>query len=223
MTENSFPVTQRTQAKRRSKRVTLDRTTIYEILDAMPLCHIGYIREGHPAVMPTLQWRKGDHVYWHGAPASYTLKASDEQEVCLSVTLLDGFVMARSAFHHSMNFRSAILYGKAKTIEDYDLKAEKLKDMMDAFFPGRWDELRPIKEKEVNATRVMSMQIDEASAKIRTGMPVDDEADYDLPIWAGVIPLKTITLQPQDDPRNQDNVTIPGHLKEFNFAVSDKS
>ena len=218
MSENSFLPTDRTRVKRGHKRASYDKQTVYNILDATPMCHLSYLRGGLPAIIPTLQWRKGDYVYWHGSAASYALEASSEAQVCLSVTLLDGLVMARSAFHHSVNYRSVVLYGEANVIDDPDIKAEKLKDMIDAIYPGRWDLLRPMTAKEVKATSVMFMKIEEVSAKIRTGMPVDDEEDYDLPIWAGVLPVHQNVIEPEHDPKNLDDVMFPEHLKSYELG-----
>lgn len=218
MTTSTFPKTERTRVRRGLKRATYDKETIYSILDATPLCHIGFLRAGKPAVIPTLQWREGDYVYWHGSTKSQALLSSQDAELCMSVTLLDGMVMARSAFHHSVNYRAVTIYGKATNIEDPEVKAEKLKNMIDAIYPDRWEHLRPMNAKEVKATAVLSMPIDEVSAKIRTGMPVDDEEDYELPIWAGVLPVVQQTLPAEPDPRNLDGVEMPEHLKGFKIG-----
>lgn len=218
MTQEKFEVTEQTRVRRVHERATYDKEAIYSIIDATPLCHIGFIRDGNPAVIPTLQWREGDHVYWHGSSKSKALISSDNTEICMSVTLLDGLVMARSAFHHSVNHRSVIIYGKATLIEDADLKAEKLKNMIDKLYPGRWDYLRPMRSVEVKATSVMSMPIDRVSAKVRTGMPADDEEDYELPIWGGVLPVIQRILPAEPDPRNPDGVEPPEHLNSIKLG-----
>ncbi len=218
MTQDTITVTERTRIKRGHKRGSYDKETIYGILDATPLCHVGFIRDGRPSIIPTLQWREGGHVYWHGSSASAAILSSADADVCLTVTLLDGMVMARSAFHHSVNFRSAVLYGKPEQITDPELKAEKLKGMIDVLYPGRWEHLRPMMDKEVKATGVLGMKIDEASAKVRTGMPEDDQEDYELPIWAGVIPLLQQQMAPLSDPKNLDGVEVPEHLKDFKIG-----
>ncbi len=218
MTQDTITPTERTRVKRGHKRANYDRETIYSILDATPLCHIGFLRDQRPSIIPTLQWRHGDYVYWHGSSASAAILSSANADVCLTVTLLDGMVMARSAFHHSVNYRSVVLYGKPEQITDPDLKAEKLKEMIDVIYPGRWEHLRPMLDKEVKATGILSMKIDEASAKIRTGMPEDDEEDYALPIWAGVIPIATQQLEVLSDPKNLEGVQVPEHLKNFKIG-----
>jgi nitroimidazol reductase NimA-like FMN-containing flavoprotein (pyridoxamine 5'-phosphate oxidase superfamily) len=199
--------------RRLHERGAYDRATIDAILDATPLGHVGFVHEGQPFVTPTLQWREGDHVYWHGSAASRMLETSDGADVCLTVTLMDGFVLARSAFHHSVNYRSVMLIGRASLVTDPAEKEARLKTFVDGLFPGRWDGLRPVNRQEVKATHVMSMPIDEASAKVRTGGPKDDEPDYALPIWAGVLPIALVVGQPIDDPRNLSGLEAPAHVK----------
>ncbi len=207
MTE--LPPTDRTRLRRAHARGRHDRETIDAILDAQPVCHIAYLRDGTPAVLPTLQWREGDHVYWHGSSASRALRAQDGAEVCLAVTLLDGYVLARSAFHHSVNYRSVMIYGRARRIEDPGRKLRHLETFFDRLLPGRWPTLRPMTEQELKATAVLRLPIEEASAKIRTGPPVDEEADYALPIWAGVLPVREVIGTPVPDPRNPEGVEPP--------------
>lgn len=215
MSKKNPAPSQRTRLKRTHERGAYDSTSIYQILDAMPVCHVSYILNGAPVVTPTLQWREGNHVYWHGSSASRLIKKAAGADVCMAVTLLDGMVLARSAFHHSVNFRSAMLFGKASIVDDPQLATQKLKNMVEGLFPGRWDMLRPINQKELKATTVLSMPIDEASAKVRSGMPVDDDEDYELPIWAGVIPVSMQVGAPIDDPRNLPGVSAPDHAKKF--------
>ncbi len=212
MTQGTFEVTEQTRLRRYHDRASYDKETIYNILDATPLCHIGFMRDGKPAIIPTLQWREGDHVYWHGSSKSKALLYSNNSEICMSVTLLDGLVMARSAVHHSVNHRSVIIYGTPTIIEDPEVKTEKLKNMIDKLYPERWEHLRPIQPIEVKATAVLSMPIERVSAKTRTGMPSDDEEDYELPIWAGVLPVVQQILPAEPDPRNLDGVEAPEHL-----------
>jgi uncharacterized protein len=208
----TLPVTEKTRLRRAPKRGDFSRKTIYAILDAMPLCHVGYVIDGSPVVMPTIQWREGDHVYWHGSSAGRGLRAALEQEVCLTVSLLDGFVLGRSGMHHSVDFRSAMIFGRPTEVDDPDQKADKLKNLIDTFFPGRWDMLRPMTAAEAKATTILSLPIEEASAKIRDDGVIDDEEDYSLPIWAGVVPVKMQTLKPVPDPRNIDGVEMPDHV-----------
>jgi nitroimidazol reductase NimA-like FMN-containing flavoprotein (pyridoxamine 5'-phosphate oxidase superfamily) len=205
--------TERTRLRRLHQRGSHEREVIHAILDAMPLCHVGYVIEGRPVVTPTFQWREGDRVYWHGSAASRALRASEGTEVCLTVSLLDGLVLARSAFHHSANYRSVMIFGRATRVVDPELKVERLRRFVETLHPGRWETLRPIKEQELKATTVLSLPIEEASAKIRSGGPVDDEGDYALPIWAGVLPLRYARDVPQPDPRNLPGVVEPGHLR----------
>lgn len=218
MTQSISAPSERVRVRRAHERGRYDAQTVHAILDATPLAHVGYQVDGQPFVTPTLQWREGDRVYWHGSSASRALKASQAARVCLTVTLMDGFVMARSAFHHSVNYRSVMVLGTAEKITDPDEKELRLKHFVDGLFPGRWDVLRPVTGKEIKATTVLSMPIDEASAKIRTGQPVDDEEDYALPIWSGVIPIKSRLLAPEPDPRNPDGLTPPDHVTNLSLG-----
>lgn len=200
------------------ERGAYDRAAIDAILDASPLAHVGFAHQGQPFVIPTLQWREGDRVYWHGSAASRMLETADGADVCLTVTLLDGFVLARSAFHHSVNYRSVMLLGRAALVTDADEKTARLKAFVDGLFPGRWDSLRAADARELKATHVMSMPIDEASAKVRTGGPKDDAADYALPIWAGVLPVVQQVLPSVADPLNLPGVEAPDHVKAFRLG-----
>ena len=184
-------------------------------LDQLPLAHVGYLIDGAPFVTPTFQWREGNRVYWHGSSASRMLRNSNANEVCVTCSALDGFVMARSGFHHSVNYRSVMLLGKAEKVEGIAAKEERLKTFIDGLFPGRWDMLREMTGQELKATTILSMEIDEASAKVRTGGPVDDEEDYELPIWAGVIPLTQQVAPIEHDPRNLPGVEAPKHVTSF--------
>lgn len=209
---------ERVRVKRLHERGAYDRATIDAILDAMPVAHVGYIFDGHPFVTPTLQWREGDHVYWHGSAASRMLEATDGADVCVTVTLIDGIVLARSAFHHSMNYRSAMLIGRASMVTDPAEKEARLKAFVDGLFPGRWDMLRPATAQELKATSVLSLPISEASAKVRTGPPKDDEQDYAMDIWAGVLPLRIETVAPVADPRIRPGVRVPEHVLQFRLG-----
>ena len=188
--------------KRLAARGRYDRDTVYAILDAGLIAHIGHVVDGRPVVLPTAYWREGDHVYWHGSSKSRMIRALEEgADACLEVTLVDGLVVARSAFHKSMNYRSVVLFGRPYKVTDPDEKLAKLRAFVERLYPGRWDRLRPVTRQELKATTVLGMAIGEGSAKVRTGPPVDDEADYALPIWAGVIPVRTSLGKPQDDGR----------------------
>lgn len=216
--QNVVEMTDRTRLRRVRQRGRYDKETIHAILDAMPLCHVGYILDDAPVVMPTIQWREGDHLYWHASSGGRGIKASRNNDVCVTVSLLDGLVMARSGLHHSANFRSVMVFGKPVMIEDPAVKKQKLNNMIDSLYPGRSGMLSPIKDIEVKQTMVLSLPIDEASAKIRTGMPVDDEEDYGLPVWAGVVPISMTVGAPVPDPRNLPDVDMPDHIRNFTIG-----
>ena len=185
------------------KRGHYDRATIDAILDEGILCHVGFVHEGVPVVIPTLYWREGDHVYLHGSVASRMLEASRGAPICVTVTILDGLVLARSAFHHSANYRSVVLLGKPKEITDPREREQRMRVFMEGLIPGRWATLRPVKPKELKATRLLGLHIDEASAKIRSGPPADDAADVTWPVWGGVLPLAIHPGNPQPDPHEK--------------------
>ncbi|MFO1132761.1 MAG: pyridoxamine 5'-phosphate oxidase family protein [Hyphomicrobiales bacterium] len=209
---------ERTRVKRMNKRAAYDAETVHGILDAMPICNVGYVFGGAPYVTPTLQWREGDHVYWHGSSASRMLEACTEAQVCLTVSIIDGFVMARSAYNHSCNYRSVMVFGTAHKVTDAAEKEMRLKTFTDGLWPGRWDMLRRMTAQELKATTVLKLSLAESSAKVRTGAPGDDEADYALPIWAGVIPVRMEVLEPQDDPRLIAGLTPPRHITDFRIG-----
>ena len=211
-TPDPLEITERSKLRRAHERGHFDRATIDAILAATPLCHVGYVMDDAPIVTPTLQWREGDRVYWHGSSASRLLRQSEGMPVSLTVTLMDGLVIARSAFHHSANFRSVMLFGQAEKVEDPAEKEFRLKNFVDGLFPGRWDILRPMNGQELKATTVLSIPITEGSAKIREGAPVDDEEDYALPIWAGVVPMTTTMGVPIPDSRNLPTAEMPRHV-----------
>lgn len=214
----SSPRTKQTRLRRKPERGRYDRDTINAILDAGVVCHVGYVIDGQPYVTPTCYWREGDHVYWHGSHASRMLKQAAGRPVCLTVTHLDGLVVARSGFHHSINYRSVMIFGRPKAVEDEAHKLRALEAFVERVYPGRWRELRPATRKELKATTVLSMPIGEASAKIRTGPPVDDEADYALPVWAGVVPVRLTRGAPEPDPRLSAGVPAPEYLSRVLFG-----
>ena len=209
---------ERTRVKRLNKRAKYDAETVHAILDAMPVCHVGYMFNGAPYVTPTLQWREGSRVYWHGSSASRMLEACEDAQVCLTVTILDGFVLARAAFNHSCNYRSVMAFGTARKLTDPAEKEQRLKTFTDGLWPGRWDMLRTMTTQELKATTVLSMDLSEVSAKVRSGPPGDDEADYGLPVWAGVIPVRQQMLAPVDDPRLSPGLTPPRHVTDFRIG-----
>jgi len=194
--------TPRTRINRLPKRGDYSRETIYSILDAAFLCHVGFVVEGQPYVIPTGYGRSGDTLYLHGSAASRMLRTlAGGVDVCVTVTLLDGIVLARSAFHHSMNYRSVVMLGRAVPVEGEAEKTEALRVISEQIAPGRWDHVRKPTQQELKATAVLALPIAEASAKIRTGPPVDEEEDYTLDVWAGVLPLKLRAGEPVPDPR----------------------
>ena len=210
--------TERTRLRRYHERGHYDRATIDAILDAMPLCHVGYLIDDKPVVMPTFQWREGDHVYWHASSAGRGVRNAQDNEVCLTVSILDGLVLARSGMHHSANSRSVMIFGTARRITDPAEKLDKLKGFIEKMYPGRWDTLRPITDQEAKATAILSLPITEASAKVRSGGPVDHEEDYALPIWAGVIPVSMQIGEPVPDERNLPDVEEPAHVRGFRIG-----
>lgn len=194
--------TDRSRVKRLHERGTYDFDTAAAILDSAFLCHVGYVIDGKPYVTPTSYWREDDTVYWHGSSASRMLRTVQSVgDVCLTVSLIDGLVMARSAFHHSINYRSVMLFGEAHKIEEPGHKLRALENFVERMYPGRWQTLRPANEQELKATSVFAMKIEEGAAKIRNGPPVDDDEDYSWPVWAGVVPLRTVAGRPRDDGR----------------------
>jgi nitroimidazol reductase NimA-like FMN-containing flavoprotein (pyridoxamine 5'-phosphate oxidase superfamily) len=187
-----------------AKRGHYDRATIDAILDAGILCHVGFVADGMPIVIPTLYWRDGDFIYLHGSIASRMLGESLDTPICVTVTHLDGLVLTRSAFHHSVNYRSVVVLGRAEEISDPQERAARMRYFMEGLFPGRWDSLRPVKVKELKATRLLRLSIDVASAKIRSGPPADDKADLDWPAWGGVIPVSLSVGKPEPDAHVED-------------------
>jgi hypothetical protein len=202
-----FTPTQRSTIKRLPKRATYDSETVYQILDEGLVCHVGFVVDGQPYVIPTAYGRVEDRLYIHGSPASRMLRTLQEGiPVCVTVTLLDGLVLARSAFHHSMNYRSVVIFGTATIVSEPEEKLKALHAFTEHVVPGRWEEVRQPSRNELAGTLVLSLPIVEASAKVRTGPPIDDEADYSLPVWAGEIPLRLVAGVPVDDPRLQAGI-----------------
>jgi len=208
--------TDRTQVKRLPERGRYDRETIDAILDEALICHLAWIQDGSPRIIPTIHARYGDTLYVHGSQPSRTLRAArDGAEVCVEVTLLDALVLARSAFHSSMNYRCAIVYGRAREISDRDEKWHAQKVLVDHVVHGRSEHVRMPNERELKQTMILAISLDEASAKVRTGPSKEDEEDYDLPIWAGVLPLRFETGEPEPDPRLLDGLTPPENVTDY--------
>ncbi|HEY4250941.1 MAG TPA: pyridoxamine 5'-phosphate oxidase family protein [Roseomonas sp.] len=205
-----YPTTERSRVRRLHERGSHARADVHAVLDAAPLCHVGYVIHGAPYVTPTLHWRVGDRVYWHGSAASRFLRAAAGMPVCLTCSLMDGYVLARSAFNHSANYRSAMVFGRARVIEDAAEKTVALRHFTEGLFPGRWDSLRPMTGQELKATAVLWMEIEEATVKTRSGPPGDaDEAD--IPVWAGVLPMRT-SLAAEPAPELPASLALPEPL-----------
>ena len=207
------PPTART-AVRRDDRAVYDRQTIYEILDEAYYAHVGFVSEGSPVVIPMLHARIDDSLYLHGGPASRIMRTLKRgPEICVTVTLLDGLVLARSAFHHSANYRSVVAFGRPTVVDDLDERRAVLDAYTDKLVPGRRPHLREMTDKEVRGTVVLTMPLDEASAKVRTGGPIDDAEDMELDVWAGVIPLTLRAGDPIDDPLMRPGIPRPAHVQ----------
>ncbi|WP_137390760.1 pyridoxamine 5'-phosphate oxidase family protein [Rhodoligotrophos defluvii] len=198
---STFPVSARNRLKRYHERGSYDRDAVFAILDAGMLCHVAYVIEGQPYCTPTIYWHEGDMLYWHGSSASRMLRhLKGGTPACLTVSHLDGLVLARSGFNHSLNYRSAMCFGTARILDDPDEKARALVGVVDRFFPGRAAELRQITGQESKATTVIGMRIEEASAKVRAKNVGDDDEDGTHPVWAGVIPVRTIIGEEEPSP-----------------------
>jgi len=203
--------TPRTRLRRAPKRGAHDRPTIDAILDEALIAHVAWVHDGRPAVIPTLIARDGDDVLIHGSSASRTIRGlRSGLEACVEVTLVDGLVLARSAFHHSINYRSVILYG---TLEEVADKEHALEVFTEKLIPGRWEHVRWPNRKELRGTAALRMRIEEGSAKVRTGPPVDDDEDYELDAWAGVVPLSVVAGAPEPDPQLRDGIETPEHVR----------
>jgi uncharacterized protein len=199
---NTYMPTPRTKVRRLSKRAVYDKAQVHAILDEGFLCHVGFVQDGQPFVIPTLYARSGETLYMHGSGASRMLKTlAQGVEVCVTVTLVDGYVLARSAFHHSMNYRSVTALGRARLVSDETEKLAALRVITDHIVPQRWDEVRGPNELEMKQTIVLALPLEEVSAKVRVGPPADDDEDYALPIWAGVVPVRTQLGEPVGDGR----------------------
>jgi len=214
-----FPPTERTTLGRLPKRGSYDRETVEQILDEALICHLGFAVDGQPYVIPTIHVRCGDRLYVHGSAASRMLRTLKQGvPMCVTATLLDGLVLARSAFHHSMNYRSVVVLGVATEVADASEKKAALEAIVEHVVPGRVQQVRPPTESELCATTVLSIPLEEVSAKIRTGPPLDDEPDYGWPCWAGEIPLRLTAFAPVSDPRLDPNVDVPGWAKSYRRA-----
>jgi nitroimidazol reductase NimA-like FMN-containing flavoprotein (pyridoxamine 5'-phosphate oxidase superfamily) len=213
---SDFTPTERTQVKRLPKRGKYERETVLAILDAGFVCHVGFSVDGQPYVIPTNYGRSGDTVYLHGSAASRMLRTlSEGVPMSVTVTHVDGLVLARSAFHHSVNYRSVVILGTARLVTEPAEKMEALRVFTEHVMKGRWDDVRQPTEQELKATTVLALPLKEVSAKVRTGGPIDDEEDYALPVWAGVLPLETSVKEPVPDPQRKRDQPIPPYLKNY--------
>ena len=216
---DTYEKTKKTRVRRAQQRGTYDRKTVHEIIDAALLCHVGYVIDGQPYVTPTIQWRQGTRLYWHGSSASQALRAQKTGiPVCVTISHLDGLVLARSGFHHSVNYRSVMAFGTAEAVEGRAAKEKHLDIFMERIAAGRKDEVRPNLEKEIKGTTVLGMDLNEVVAKVRSGPPVDDEEDYDLDVWAGVLPIQQTLGAPIPDPRLKKGIRAPRYLKTFKIG-----
>ena len=213
---NTYNKTERTTLKRLPARGHYDHEVVHKILDEGFICHVGFIVDGAPVVIPTGYGRVGDKLYIHGSQASRMLRTlKTGVPACLTVTLVDGLVLARSAFHHSINYRSVVIFGTANLVEDSEEKSEALLAFSEHVIRGRWNDVREPTEQELKATTVLRIELEEVSAKVRTGPPIDDEEDYSLPIWAGVLPLQVIAGEPVADPRLPDEINVPEYVVDY--------
>jgi uncharacterized protein len=211
MDPDHYQRTERTRVRRVPERASYDRATVHAILDEGFICHVGFVADGQPYVIPTGYGRVGETLYLHGSTGS-RLGLRPGTDVCVTVTLVDGLVLARSAFHHSMNYRSVMVIGRTREITGPDEKEAALRALVDHIVPGRSDEVRGGDRRELAATVVLALNLREVSAKVRTGPPMDDEPDYDLPIWAGVLPLALTPGVPEPDPVLDPSVPTPPHV-----------
>jgi uncharacterized protein len=210
------PGSAQTRVHRLPERGVYDRAVIDAILDEGVVCHVGFVQEGQPVVIPTLYARVGDVVFVHGSAASRMLRRlSSGADVCLTVTLVDGLVLARSAFHHSINYRSVVVFGRARIVDDTAEKLAALETFAEHIVPGRWRDIRPPNGQELKATSILALRLDEASAKVRSGPPKDDDADYGLATWAGVLPMEITYGAPINDPRLSTDMLPPEYVRNY--------
>jgi uncharacterized protein len=210
---HTLPTTERTRVRRHSERARTSRADLLAVLDAGMICHLGVVVDGSPVVLPTAYGRIGDTLYLHGSSANRSLHAADGHEVCITVTHVDGLVCARAAFAHSVNYRSAVVFGTARIVTDEAERLTGLRAVTEQLIPGRWAALRPPTRKELAATMVLAVPLAEASVKVRTGPPKDEPADLEATVWAGVVPLTTTFGEPEPDPDLAPGIGIPDHIR----------
>ena len=213
---SEFTPTERTKVRRKPDRGHYDRETVYRILDEAFVCHVGFVADGVPFVVPTNYVRVGDNLFLHGSPASRLMKTlASRAPFCLSVTLLDGIVFAPSAMGHSVNYRSVVVMGTAEIVEGHEAKLAAMRDFVEHVIRGRWADVRPPSEKDMKATMVLAVPLVEASAKVRTGFAVDADEEYEGPAWTGVLPLKWTAQEPVDDPRSRRKIPVPANIANY--------
>lgn len=213
---SEYPKTDRNRVKRLPKRGHYDGETIYPIVDEALFCHVAFAQGDQPFIIPTLHARVDDTILLHGASTSRMLKHIQAgHEICISMTMMDGLVLARSTFHHSVNYRSAVIYGRGELVTDEAEKMEALRLFTEKIMPGRWDDARMPNAIEMKATSVVSVPIESASAKVRVGPPGDDEEDYALPVWAGVVPLRQVVAEPVNDPLLREGISVPQYVSDY--------
>jgi len=219
-----MPIRTRTTVRRKPERGIYDAPTIEAILDAGFVCHAGFVEDGQPFVIPTLYARVENRLYLHGSPRSRILRPVElGLPLCITVTHVDGLVLARSAFHHSINYRSVMILGSGRVVTDPEEKEAALAALVDHVVPGRSAVVRGPNTKELKATQVLAVLLNESSAKVRTGPPLDDDGDYSLPIWAGVLPLRQEALEPIADPRLASDIPLPEHLRRYRASTLPSS
>ena len=212
---NSYPISQENKVKRIANKAVYSKSKIHDIIDEALFCHLGLIHNGKPVVIPIIHARMDDNLVFHGSNVSRLLKSSNNNEMCVTTTLLDGLIMARSLFNSSMNYRSVVLFGKGEILADYDERMAAFKAITDHIAPGRWDDARQPNETELKQTSVLKMPIDSASAKISAGQPEDEDEDYALNYWAGIIPINQSFGEPKDDPQLKKGIEVPEYLKNY--------
>jgi len=220
---SQFTPTERTKVRRKPDRARYDRETVYRILDEAFVCHLGFVADGMPFVVPTNYVRVGDKLFLHGSPGSRLMKTlASGAPFCLSVTLLDGIVCSPTAMGHSVNYRSVVVMGKAEVVEGYEAKLAAMRDFVECVVRGRWATVRPPTKQEIAATMVLAVPLVEASAKVRTGFAVDDEKEYETAAWTGVLPLKWIAQDPIDDPRSRKKIAVPARIANYARPQQDE-
>lgn len=214
---------ERTRVKRLPERGVYDTDKIHAVLDEAPICHVGFIAEHGPVVIPTIHARVDDTLYLHGSPASAMLRSTPGEQVCITVTILDGLVVARSAFHHSMNYRSVVVFGEPRIVDDPAERMVALEAITNHVIPGRWDEARQPNDKEDRGTKLLAVSLDEASMKTRSGPPGDDDEDMDLDIWAGIIPMALTAGPPITAPDLKEGVPVPPSVQNYGAQATAES